>query len=106
MRRIKPLLIGLYDYNHLGLRYLSSRLKSGGYEPVLFFVKRFASHKTTEPSPGEYRLLAESAGTGPDFIGISVMSSLYLQVAIDLTGSCGRPPAPCFGEVSTPPSFP
>ncbi|NLW10180.1 MAG: B12-binding domain-containing radical SAM protein [Firmicutes bacterium] len=86
MRRIKPLLIGLYDYNHLGLRYLSSRLKSGGYEPVLFFVKRFASHKTTEPSPGEYRLLAEKARElAPDFIGISVMSSLYLQVAIDLT---------------------
>ena len=76
MRRIKPLLIGLYDYNHLGLRYLSSRLKSGWYEPVLFFVKRFASHKTTEPSPGEYRLLAEKARElAPDFIGISVMSS-------------------------------
>src|SRR5690554_1253840 len=86
MRKIKPLLIGLYDYNHLGLRYLSSRLKSGGYEPVLFFVKGFASHKTREPSPGEYRLLAAKARElAPDFIGLSVMSSLYLQVAIDLT---------------------
>ncbi|NLY89882.1 MAG: B12-binding domain-containing radical SAM protein [Firmicutes bacterium] len=86
MRRIKPLLIGLYDYNHLGLRYLSSRLKSGGYEPGLFFVKGFAGHKTREPSPSEYRLLAAKAQElAPDLIGLSVMSSLYLQVAVDLT---------------------
>src|SRR5690554_2474742 len=86
MRRIKPLLIGLYDYNHLGLRYLSSRLKTGGYEPVLFFVKGFSSHKTREPSPDEYRLLtAKAQELGPDFIGLSVLSSLYLQVAIDFT---------------------
>lgn len=86
MRRIKPLLIGLYDYNHLGLRYLSSRLKTGGYEPVLFFVKGFSSHKTREPSPDEYRLLtAKAQELAPDFIGLSVMSSLYLQVAIDFT---------------------
>jgi radical SAM superfamily enzyme YgiQ (UPF0313 family) len=68
------------------LRYLSARLKSGGHEPVLFFVKGFTSHKTREPSPGEYRLLAAQARElAPDFIGLSVMSSLYLQVAIDLT---------------------
>ena len=52
----------------------------------IVFVKGFTSHKTREPSPGEYRLLAAQARElAPDFIGLSVMSSLYLQVAIDLT---------------------
>src|SRR5690554_2270410 len=86
MSKIKPLFIGLYDYNHLGLRYLSSRLKAGGYEPELLFLYGFTSYKTKEPSAGEYRLLVEKVREiKPDIIGLSVMCSLYLPVAVHLT---------------------
>src|SRR5690606_17660692 len=86
MSKIKPVFIGLYDYNHLGLRYLSSRLKTAGYEPELLFLSGFTGHKTREPTAGEYRLLLEKVQEiKPDIIGLSVMCSLYLPVAVALT---------------------
>ncbi len=86
MGKIKPVFIGLYDYSHLGLRYLSSRLKAAGYEPELLFLSGFTGHRTREPEAGEYRLLlAKVQAMKPDLIGLSVMCSLYLPVAIALT---------------------
>jgi len=80
-KQLSPLFIGLYDTNLLGIRYLSSTLKSHGYDPKLIFVKSFNSYNVDEPTATEYELLLKTISElKPDYIGISIMCSFYLSV--------------------------
>lgn len=82
LKMTKPLFIGLYDCNLLGIRYLSAILKSHGYDTNLIFLKNFNSYTVDEPTTIEYKLLYEKIKElNPSYIGISVMSSFYLSVA-------------------------
>ena len=81
MKKTKPLFIGLYDANLLGIRYLSSTLKNHGYDPHLIFLKTFNSYSVDEPTETEYELLYQTIKEiNPSYIGISIMSSFYLTV--------------------------
>ncbi|MCL1788070.1 MAG: B12-binding domain-containing radical SAM protein [Defluviitaleaceae bacterium] len=82
MKKTIPLFLGLYDTNLLGIRYLSSTLKSHGYDPHLIFLKTFNSYSVDEPTEKEYALLYDAVQEiNPTYIGISIMSSFYLSVA-------------------------
>ncbi|MCL2362501.1 MAG: B12-binding domain-containing radical SAM protein [Defluviitaleaceae bacterium] len=77
----RPLFIGLYDTNLLGIRYLSSALQAHDYTPHLIFLKSFNSYNVDEPTSKEYKLLHEKiAELNPSYIGISIMCSFYLNV--------------------------
>ena len=81
-KKTKPLFLGLYDTNLLGIRYLSSTLKASGYDPHLIFLKSFNSYSVDEPTEHEYDLLYKTIQEiNPTYIGISVMSSFYLSAA-------------------------
>ena len=85
-KKIRPLFIGLYDTNLLGIRYLSSTLQSHGYSPNLIFLKTFNSYNVDEPTTTEYDLLYKKiAELKPDYIGISIMCSFYLNVVKNIT---------------------
>ena len=78
----KPLFLGLYDTNLLGIRYLSSTLKAEGYDTHLIFLKTFNSYTVDEPTEAEYALLYKQIqALNPSYIGISIMSTFYLSVA-------------------------
>ena len=82
MKNTKPLFIGLYDTGLLGIRYLSSTLKSHGYDVKLIFLKSFNSYSVDEPTEMEYGLLYKTIKEiNPTYIGISIMSTFYLSVA-------------------------
>jgi len=80
-KNLRPLFIGLYDTNLLGIRYLSSTLKSHGYSPNLIFLKSFNSYNVDEPTATEYELLFKAIKEhNPGYIGLSIMCSFYLNV--------------------------
>ena len=82
MKKTRPLFIGLYDTNLLGIRYLSSTLKSHGYDSQLIFLKTFNSYSVNEPTETEYELLYKTVKEiNPSYIGISIMCSFYVSVA-------------------------
>lgn len=79
-------LIGLYNYKVLGVRYLASRLESHGFPCDLICFKNFESGNMKKPSEQEYALLLDVLSRlRPRLVGISVMSSLYMEAAVELT---------------------
>ncbi|WP_427339357.1 B12-binding domain-containing radical SAM protein [Caloranaerobacter sp. DY30410] len=74
------LLIGFYNEKALGVRYLANYLKKHGYIPHILFFKKFNSIKPSKASSKELDLLEELIKKiKPSYIGLSVMSSLYLE---------------------------
>lgn len=79
-------LIGLYNYKVLGVRYLASILEQQGVACDLICFKNFESGNMKKPTPREYELLEGLIRERqPRLIGVSVMSSLYLEAAVELT---------------------
>ncbi|MBQ9270195.1 MAG: B12-binding domain-containing radical SAM protein [Oscillospiraceae bacterium] len=75
----KVVLIGFYNEKALGVRYLANALTSHGFEPIIIFFKRFNSEVpeiATEKEVDLARQIIEKSQ--PIFVGLSVMSSLYL----------------------------
>ena len=86
-KQTRPLFIGLYDENLLGIRYLSSTLKVHGYNSNLIFLKTFNSYNVDEPTATEYELLYKKiTDLNPSYIGISIMCSFYLNVVENIVG--------------------
>ncbi|CFY03979.1 Radical SAM, alpha/beta horseshoe [Syntrophomonas zehnderi OL-4] len=74
------MLIAFYNQKALGVRYLAEALKKNGYKVVAVFFKDFNSISPSKVSEKELQLLVELINkTEPSFIGLSVMSSLYLE---------------------------
>lgn len=74
------LLIGFYNEKALGVRYLANALKENGYRPYILFFKGFNSLVPSKATQKELELLKELiTKINPFFIGLSVMSSLYLE---------------------------
>jgi len=81
-KNTRPLFIGLYDTNILGIRYLSATLKKNGYDTHLIFLKNFNSYNVDEPTETEFKLLFDKIKElNPTYVGMSLMSSFYLSVA-------------------------
>ncbi|QGG47110.1 B12-binding domain-containing radical SAM protein [Heliorestis convoluta] len=86
MKSYKILLIGLYNNKALGVRYLSSVLQQKGYEVDIIYFKDFNSLNASSPTEREYHLLLEQIKkSSPDMIGLSVMSSFYIEVAKEMS---------------------
>ncbi len=76
----KILLIGFYNEKALGVRYLANALRENGYKPYILFFKGFNSVVPSKATQKELQLLKELiTRVDPLFIGLSVMSSLYLE---------------------------
>lgn len=74
------LLIAFYNIKALGVRYLESALEQDGYRVVTVFYKGFNSIRPEKTSETELNLLCEQiTRTQPMLIGLSVMSSMYLD---------------------------
>lgn len=74
------LLIGFYNEKALGVRYLSNALRSQGYVPHILFYKGFHSSMPQQTTERELALVKDLiARIDPLFVGLSVMSSLYLE---------------------------
>jgi radical SAM superfamily enzyme YgiQ (UPF0313 family) len=77
------LLIAFYNRKALGVKVLAGALKRAGYVPHILFFKDYNSKTPGEASQRELRLLTSLIGElKPRVIGLSVMSSLYLDCVI------------------------
>ena len=74
------LLIGFYNEKALGVRYLSNALNTNGYNAHILYFKEFNSVNPSKASKKELDLLENLINEiKPSYIGLSVMSSLYLE---------------------------
>lgn len=77
------LLIGFYNTKALGVRYLENSLKIAGHEVYTLFLKDFNSVRPEAITKNELMLLNDIIEiTKPGLIGLSVMSSFYLESVI------------------------
>ena len=74
------LLIGFYNEKALGVRYLANALNTKGYNAHILYFKEFNSVYPSKASERELDLLEDLINViEPSYIGLSVMSSLYLE---------------------------
>lgn len=74
------LLIGFYNEKALGVRYLADALTTNGYNAYILYFKEFNSISPSKASEKELKLLEDLINQiKPSYIGLSVMSSLYLE---------------------------
>lgn len=80
MKNSNIMLVAYYNKKALGVRYLETALKKDGYNVYTVFYKDFNSVHPTVTTPKELDLLKkEIEDKKPLFIGLSVMSSMYLD---------------------------
>ncbi|GHU88782.1 B12-binding domain-containing radical SAM protein [Clostridia bacterium] len=76
----RVMLINFYSPKSLGFRFLEHALTSAGFEVTVLYFKGFHSSRPKMPTDTERALMLELIQkTDPLFIGMSVMSSLYLE---------------------------
>lgn len=74
------LLVAFYNIKALGVRYLEAAYEKAGYEVKTVFYKDFNSVRPSVTTETELGLLCDTAEQfGPMLIGLSVMSSMYLD---------------------------
>jgi radical SAM superfamily enzyme YgiQ (UPF0313 family) len=74
------LLIGFYNKKAMGVRYLEKSLKKQGYSVSIVFFKDFNSISPRAATAKELSLLIQVIQKiRPDLVGLSVMSSFYLE---------------------------
>lgn len=73
-------LIAFYNVKALGVRYLEGALERAGYRVKLIFFKGFNSQNPQVATEKEISLCVERIrAENPLFVGLSVMSSMYLE---------------------------
>ena len=73
-------LVAFYNTKALGVRYLETALKQAGYSVKTIFFKGFNSQNPKVATDEEIKLcMEEIQSANPLFIGLSVMSSMYLE---------------------------
>ena len=73
-------LIAFYNVKALGVRYLETALEKGGYRVKVIFFKGFNSQDPEVCTAREVELCVEEvAKENPVYVGLSVMSSMYLE---------------------------
>lgn len=100
------ILLAFYNTKALGVRYLERALERAGYQVQLIFYKEFNSRAPAPTSQKELDLLCqEIRRKRPLFIGLSVMSSMYLEtvdrVMEALRARCGEIPLVCGGAFAS-----
>lgn len=73
-------LIAFYNVKALGVRYLETALEKGGYRVKVIFFKGFNSQDPEVCTAREVELCVEEVvKENPVYVGLSVMSSMYLE---------------------------
>lgn len=73
-------LVAFYNVKALGVRYLETSLRRAGWSVATVYFKRFNSLAPSPATAEELELLMEIVNREkPVFIGLSVMSSMYLE---------------------------
>lgn len=73
-------LVALYNVKALGVRYLETALRQAGWNVATVYFKRFNSRAPSPATAEELALLTGLvAREKPVFVGLSVMSSMYLE---------------------------
>lgn len=73
-------LIAFYNVKALGVRYLETALEKGGYRVKVIFFKGFNSQDPEVCTAREVELCVEEVKKeNPVYVGLSVMSSMYLE---------------------------
>lgn len=86
METHQVVLIGFYQEKALGVRYLANAVRARGYEVHIVFFKGFQSRNPTTATQRELQLLGELLErVEPCFVGLSVMSSLYLETVLQVS---------------------
>lgn len=79
------LLIGFYNEKALGVKYIAHALEKSGYIPHILFLKEYNSVAPSKISRKEFALLLKLLEKiKPDYVGLSVMSSLYLESVLEV----------------------
>lgn len=79
----RVLLVGFYQEKALGVRYLSAACRERGYDPCIVLFKGFQSYSPAPCTEAELDLLENLVKEKqPCFIGLSCMSSLYLETVL------------------------
>ena len=85
MENRRVMLIALYNKKALGVRFLETSLVKAGYEVRTVFFKDFNSVNPDNATPKELEILRDDIiKTDPIMIGLSVMSSLYLETVYEV----------------------
>lgn len=80
MDKPTAVLVAFYNVKALGVRYLETALTKAGYHVVTIFFKQFNSANPSKATEQELELLCRRVRqAGPVFVGLSVMSSMYLE---------------------------
>lgn len=80
------ILIGFHNEKALGVRYLYRALSQAGFTPHIIYFKAFNSQIPQQATGVELDLLKRLVkDIDPLFVGLSVMSSLYLETADKVT---------------------
>ena len=81
-------LIAFYNVKALGVRYLEGALERAGYRVKIIFFKGFNSQNPVVATEKEVSLCVERVReASPLFVGLSVMSSMYLESVEKLVNS-------------------
>ena len=73
-------LVAFYNVKALGVRYLENALTKAGYHVTTIFFKQFNSISPDMPTEKELQLLCDRIEQAkPVFVGLSLMSSLYME---------------------------
>ena len=73
-------LVAFYNTKALGVRYLETALRKGGYDVQTIFYKTFNSVHPSKTTQRELELLVERIrAADPILVGLSIMSSMYLD---------------------------
>lgn len=100
---VTVMLVAFYNKKALGVRYLETALKRAGYRVVTVFYKDFNSIRPKKTTEQELALLREQIEKeNPILIGLSVMSSMYLdtvRLVMDTVTKNFTIPVVCRGRV-------
>ena len=103
---VRPIavLVAFYNRKALGVRYLETALERAGYVVHTIFYKDFNSVHPTSTTPAELELLREEVEQArPVLVGLSVMSSMYLDTVYQVMDALRPLPFPlvCGGAYAT-----
>lgn len=105
MKKAKIMLVAFYNKKALGVRYLESSLLRSGHAVCTVYYKDFNSLHPRHTTQAELELLKkEVTEYAPDMIGLSVMSSMYLDTinaVVEMLQSSFSIPIVCGGAFAT-----
>ncbi len=105
MNSNRVMLVAFYNKKALGVRYLETALAADGYEVRTVFYKDFNSIRPQKTTERELELLREDIEkNSPLMIGLSVMSSMYLETVdmlLDMLRSSFSIPIVCGGAFAS-----